>query len=120
MTNGTDDVHGQRGWATTMKNKECVGSVFVTDQDPNTNKCNGRAFILLNRHQVTLREGESPSGDIPARKGAPGSAKKYSPEGQGCPALNCMGYVFNSTFVNEVHSLNEFSFRMKLPVHNYP
>lgn len=114
MCMGKEDGPQQR------RTKSAWVQCLLTDQDPNTNKCNGRSFILLNRHQVTLREGESPSGDIPARKGATGSAKKYSPEGQGCPALNCMGYVFNSTFVNEVHSLNEFSFHMKLPVHNYP
>lgn len=99
VTNRTKDVHGHRACGTTMQNKECVGSVSVTDQDPDTNKRNGRTSTLLNRHQVRLREGESPSGDTSAWKGATGSAKKYSPEGQGCPALNCMAYVFSSTLM---------------------
>lgn len=52
---------------------ESAGSVSVTDQGPNTNKCNGRTFItLLNRQQARLREGESPSGDTTAWKGATG------------------------------------------------
>lgn len=98
VTSKTEDVHGQRRCATTMKNKECE-SGFVTDRDPNTNKCDARTFTLPNRHQVRLREGESPSGDTPAWKGANGRAKKYSPERQGCPAPNCMGYIFNSTLM---------------------
>lgn len=72
VTNRSKDVHGQRGCGTTMQNKECVGSVFVTDQVPNTNKCNGRTLTPLNRHQARLREGESPSGDTPAWNGTTG------------------------------------------------
>lgn len=52
----TKDMYGQRGCATTRKTKECVGSVFLSDRDPNTNKCNERTFTVLNRHQVRLLE----------------------------------------------------------------